>query len=512
MSIEREHIDIVVVGAGLSGVGAAYHIQTKCPDKSYAILEARETMGGTWDLFRYPGVRSDSDMYTLGYSFHPWTSDKIITDGQSILDYIHLTAEKFGIDKHIRYQHRVVGAEWSSDSGLWTIDVEAGDNSSQSSQTKQITCNFLYMCTGYYAYDYGYTPDWDTLDAFQGEVVHPQQWTEDIGYRDKRVIVIGSGATAVTIVPAMADEADHVTMLQRSPTYIVSRPAEDNIGKWLRRLLPNSVAHLFSRWIAILFQMYQFLLARRFPGRVKEAIMDMAQEELGDDYDVQTHFNPRYNPWDERLCLVPDSDFFNAINAGRASIVTDHIERFTENGILLQSGDELPADMIVTATGLRLKLLHNVDLIVDGEVIDMGQIFAYKGMMYCGVPNLAHSFGYTNASWTLKSELISEYVCRLMNHMDEHGYSKVVPTPPDYSVEQGKPAVDFTSGYIQRAVPEIPKQGLERPWLAHQNYVLDMMDIRFGKLADGVLTFHRTPGETVPSGSNSADKSEKVSV
>lgn len=483
--MEHEHIDIVVVGAGLSGIGAAYHIQTKCPGKSYTILEGRAALGGTWDLFRYPGVRSDSDMFTLGYSFHPWQSRKSITDGQSILDYIRLTAEKFGIAPHIRYQQRVVGASWSSTEGLWTLELEIGAER----RRQRLTCHFVYMCTGYYAYDEGYLPHWDTLSAFQGQVIHPQQWTPDVDYANQRVVIIGSGATAVTLVPALADKASHVTMLQRSPTYIAAQPSENRLARWLQAILPARSAHTLSRWYSIFYQMYQFNLARRFPNLVKKAIMDMARQELGVDYPVETHFNPRYNPWSERLCIVPDSDLFKVMKAGQASIVTDQIDRFVKNGILLQSGQVLEADLIVTATGLRVKLMHGVTLTVDGQTIDLGKVFTYKGLMYSGIPNLAHSFGYTNASWTLKSELISEFVCRLINYMDQNGYTKVVPTPPAYPVEQGKPAVDLTAGYIQRVAAEIPKQGQGRPWLAHNNYVLDMLDIRFGKLRDDVLAF-----------------------
>lgn len=483
--MQTKYIDILVIGAGLSGIGAGYHIQTKCPEKSYLILEGRESIGGTWDLFRYPGVRSDSDMFTLGYSFHPWASTKAISEGAIILDYIRDTARQFGIDQHIRFNHRVCRASWSSEEALWTVDAEIGEEKTP----VQFTCRFLYMCTGYYDYDNGYTPAWDSISTFKGEVVHPQKWTADIDYAGKQVVVIGSGATAVTIVPAMAETAQHVTMLQRSPTYIVSRPSESKVVKWLYRLFPKRVAFGLSRWESILFQMYQFILARRFPKTVKKTIMDMAREELGKDYDVETHFNPSYNPWDERLCLVPDSDLFNAIKSGKASIVTDHIQHFTKDGIQLKSGDELRADIIVTATGLRVKLLHGITLIVDGKSVDLGKTFTYKGMMFSNVPNFAQSFGYTNASWTLKSELISEYVCRMVNYMDKKDYNYCVPKHNTTSPENGKPAVDFTSGYIQRALRELPKQGDTRPWLAHQNYILDMMDIRFGQLDDGVLTF-----------------------
>ncbi|MEO1286924.1 MAG: NAD(P)/FAD-dependent oxidoreductase [Chloroflexota bacterium] len=483
--MQTEHVDILVVGAGLSGIGAGYHIQDKCPDKSYAILEGREAMGGTWDLFRYPGVRSDSDMFTLGYSFHPWTSKKVISSGESILDYIRLTAEKFGIDQHIRYSHRVYRVSWSSEDALWTVDVQVGENKTP----QQFTCKFLYLCTGYYAYDYGFTPEFEGWDNYQGEIVHPQKWTEDIDYADKHIIVIGSGATAVTLVPAMAEQAEHVTMLQRSPTYIVSAPSEDEMAMRYYKWFGEKTAHTLSRWTAILYQIFQFQLMRRFPNFMKSKIMDWARPELPNDFDVDKHLNPSYKPWDQRVCLIPDSDLFNAISAGKASIVTDHIERFTENGILLKSGNELEADMIVTATGLRLKIMHGVDLIIDGAEFDLSNTYTYKGLMYGNIPNMAQSFGYTNASWTLKSELISEYMCRLVNYMDENNYDYCVPVLTGNPENEGRPALDFNSTYVLRALDEMPKQGPERPWVAHQNYVLDMMDIRYGKLDEGNLKF-----------------------
>lgn len=492
--MEREHIDILIVGAGLSGIGGAYHIQTKCPDKSYAILEGRETMGGTWDLFRYPGVRSDSDMFTLGYSFYPWNSKKSLADGDLILNYIKEAATKFGIDKHIRYSHRVCGASWSSAEGLWTIDVEVSAEKTR----KQFTCNFVYMCTGYYDYEQGYSPTWEGMDDFTGEVVHPQKWTPDIDHTDKRVVVIGSGATAVTLVPAMAETATHVTMLQRSPTYIASVPSEAPMAKRFYRVFPTKMAHGLSRWYSISVQMFQFTLARRFPQTIKKSLMDEAKAELPDNFDVDTHLNPRYNPWDERLCAIPDSDLFNAINAGKADIVTGHIERFTEKGIQLKSGEELEADMIVTATGLKVALLKGVTLMVDGEPRAISDTFTYKGMMYSNIPNLAHSFGYTNASWTLKSELISEYICRLVNHMDKNGYSQATARHAQKTSEGGEVVVDFSSGYIQRAKNELPKKGAARPWLAHQNYIKDMMDIRYGNLNDGVLTFSKKQPASQP--------------
>lgn len=497
--MDTQHVDIIVVGAGLSGIGAGYHIQTKCPDKHYVILEGRETMGGTWDLFRYPGVRSDSDMFTLGYSFRPWDSKKVISEGDAILDYIKTTAAEFGIDQHIRYQHRVCGASWSSETAQWTIDVEVGAEKTP----RRYTCDFFYTCTGYYEYDYGYTPKWDGFEEFEGEIVHPQQWSDDINYDGKRVIVIGSGATAVTLVPAMAQKAAHVTMLQRSPTYIVSRPSESVMAKAFYRLFPRKLAHGLSRWQSILLQMYQYVMARTFPATVKKSLVDMVREELNGAVDVDTHFTPDYNVWDQRVCLVPDSDFFKAMNEGRVSVVTDHIERFTADGIALKSGEILEADMIVTATGLRMRLLSGIKLRVDGAEIQTGETFTYKGLMISNVPNFAHSIGYTNASWTLKSELISEYVCRLINYMDDKRYDYCVPVY-ELDVDSGKPIVDFTSGYIQRALPHLPKQGEDRPWFAHQNYVRDVMDIRFGNLEDGVLKFRQKAKQATQQATSSA--------
>lgn len=487
--MKPQHVDVLVVGAGLSGIGAGYHLQTKCPNKTYLILEGRANMGGTWDLFRYPGIRSDSDMFTFGYSFRPWNSQKSITQGEFILKYIQDTAREFGIDQHICLNHRVCGANWSSQDALWTVDVVIGDERTPA----RFTCNFLYLCTGYYDYDRGHMPTWDGIAAYQGEIIHPQRWPDDVDYTDKRVVVIGSGATAVTLVPALAQKAERVTMLQRSPTYVVSRPSESVMAKHFYRWLPAKTAHSLSRWHSILFQMYNFTLARRFPEQFKQGVMDMVREELGDDYDVETHFNPRYNPWDERLCLVPDSDFFKAIKAGKAAVVTDHIERFTETGIRLQSGEQLPADIVITATGLRLQLASGMELHIDDTPVDLGQHLIYKGVTISDVPNMAYSIGYTNASWTLKSELISGYVCRLLNHMDKHGYDYCLPTDWGSSgrEDEGRPVLDFTSGYIQRGLAMLPKQGEKRPWVANQNYLRDLLDIRLARLEDGVMTFHK---------------------
>jgi cation diffusion facilitator CzcD-associated flavoprotein CzcO len=480
-----EHFDVLVVGAGLSGIGAAYHLQKKCPSKSFAILEARDAIGGTWDLFRYPGVRSDSDMFTLGYPFRPWSDAKAIADGPSILNYIRDTAREYAIDRKIRYGHRVQRAAWSSADATWTIEAALPDGS-----PVRFTANFLFMCSGYYDYVQGYLPGWPNMSLFRGRIVHPQQWPADLDYAGKRVVVIGSGATAVTLVPAMAQTAAHVTMLQRSPTYIVARPSEDFIANWLRRKLPPRLAHSLVRWKNVLIGMYFYNLARRKPGPTKEGIKRLAKKELGPDYDIEKHLSPRYNPWDQRLCLIPDADLFAALRSGKASIVTDQIATFTETGLRLQSGDELPADIIVTATGLKVQLLGGMQVIVDGALVNPSRSLTYKGMMYSDIPNLASAFGYTNASWTLKSDLTAVYLCRLLNHMDARGYAYCTPRRPDHSIVE-EPAINFTSGYIQRASDVLPKQGSRKPWKLHQNYALDLLEFRFSPVNDGTMEFTR---------------------
>lgn len=485
-----EHFDVLIVGAGLSGVGAAWHLQHEAKGRSYVILEGREAIGGTWDLFRYPGIRSDSDMYTLGYSFKPWTEAKAIADGPSILKYVRETARDFGIDQHIRYGHKVTSAAWSSEDACWTVETVRADGT-----TLRLTAGFVFLCGGYYSYEGGYTPEFPGAPRFKGQIVHPQKWPEDLDYSGKDVVVIGSGATAVTLVPAMAGTAAHVTMLQRSPTYVVSRPAEDEMANRLRKLLPAKLAYQLIRWRNVLFGMWFFRLARDKPDAVKKNIIDMVRAQLGSDYDVGKHFTPSYNPWDQRLCLVPDADLFEAIKLGRASVVTDHIERFTERGIKLKSGATLPADIIVTATGLNLQVMNGITLSVDGRVIDPSQTLSYKGMLYEGVPNLASSFGYTNASWTLKCDLTCEYVCRLLNHMQKTGLRQVTPRNNDPSIEF-QPWLDFSSGYVQRAMAKFPKQGTKAPWKLHQNYAMDLMSLRYAKLEDGALEFsNRKPAK-----------------
>lgn len=482
--MEEEHVDVLIVGAGLSGIGAAYHLQANCPGRSYAILEGRERSGGTWDLFRYPGIRSDSDMYTLGYSFRPWTQAKAIADGPSILKYVRETAADNGIDRKIRFNHRAVRASWSTPDARWSVDVERGPDR----EPVRFSCNFLFMCSGYYNYTAGYTPEFAGTADFTGRIVHPQHWPEDLDYRGQRVIVIGSGATAMTLVPAMAKTAAHVTLLQRSPTYVIARPAEDRLANRLRRHLPARWAYGITRWKNVMLGMLFFRLSRRRPERAKRMILGGVRRALGPDYDIATHFTPRYNPWDQRLCLVPDGDLFAALNAGRASMVTDHIDTFTPRGIRLKSGAELGADLIVTATGLDLQVLGGIELDVDGRRVDLATTFNYKGMMYSDVPNLASSFGYTNASWTLKCDLTCGYVCRVLNHMDRHGWRQCMPRNTDPALTP-QPWIDFSSGYVQRSVGKFPKQGSRAPWRLYQNYARDIVSLRFGAVDDGVMAF-----------------------
>lgn len=481
-----EHYDVLIIGAGLSGIGAGVHLQKHCPGRAYAILEGRERMGGTWDLFRYPGVRSDSDMYTLGYSFKPWEEAKAIADGPAIRKYIEDTARDYRIDEKIRYNHQVKSASWSTADACWTVEAE------HAGTPVQVTCSFLFVCGGYYKYSEGYTPEFPGMTRFKGRIAHPQKWTEDIAYAGKKVVVIGSGATAVTLVPEMAKTAAHVTMLQRSPTYVVARPAEDAMSNWMRRHFPAMFAYAVSRWKRVLLQMYFFNYCRRNPAKAKKLILGGVRAYLGPDYDVDTHFTPRYNPWEQRLCLVPDADLFIAIRKKKASVVTDQIETFTETGLKLKSGTELEADLIVTATGLNLEVLSGLAITVDGEAVDPAQTFNYKGLMYSGVPNLAASFGYTNASWTLKCDLTCEYVCRLLNHMQKHAVAQCTPVLNDASVT-AEPWIDFSSGYVQRSLDKFPKQGNKAPWKLRQNYARDIMTLRFGRIDDGTMVFSNPP-------------------
>ncbi len=482
--LDAEKLDVLIVGSGLSGIGAACHIKKAFPERSFAVLEARDSTGGTWDLFRYPGIRSDSDMFTLGYAFKPWRESKAIADGPSILRYVRETAAETGVDAMIRLHHRVVSAEWSSTEARWLVTAEAGE----AREIKRFSCAFVMMCSGYYRYEHGYEPQFEGRDRFRGRIIHPQLWPADLDYTGKQVVVIGSGATAVTIVPEMAKTAGHVTMLQRSPTYVVSRPAEDKVANWLRRRLPAKMAYGLIRWKNILLGMYFFNRARTQPEKVKTAIIDLARRDLGPDIDVATHFTPRYNPWDQRLCLVPDSDLFKSLREKRASVVTDTIDTFTETGIQLASGKMLPADIIVTATGLDLLFLGGVSITVDGKPFAPATALTYKGMMYEGVPNLISVFGYTNASWTLKCDLTCEYTVRLLRHMDRTGRRQVTPKRRDNALTP-EPWLDFSSGYVQRSLDHFPKQGARKPWRLNQNYVADIMLLRHGSLDDPELEF-----------------------
>lgn len=482
-----QHFDVVVVGAGISGIGAGYFLQRDCPNKTFAILEGRSALGGTWDLFRYPGVRSDSDMHTLGYSFKPWTASKSIADGPSILAYLNETVDECGLRDKIRFNTLVTNARWSSDSARWTLTVQDADSGGLS----EYSCNFLYMCSGYYSYKEGFTPEFDGLSEFAGDVIHPQKWPENFNYENKKVVVIGSGATAMTLVPAMAQTANHVTMLQRSPTYVVARPDTDSLAVTLRKILPEKLAYSVTRWKNTTLQQFVYKRTRTKPEQVKEALLKGVREALGDDFDVDTHFTPSYNPWDQRLCLVPNGDLFESIKSGKASVVTAQIEKFDRDGIQLQSGEHVKADVIVTATGLNLVTLGEVSFTVDGESVDFSRTWSYKGCAYSDVPNLASSFGYINASWTLRADLTCEYVCRLLNHMDATNTS--ICTPRLRSTDADMPERpwidDFTAGYMQRVMHLFPKQGDREPWINPQNYKRDKKMFRDSPINDGVMSF-----------------------
>jgi monooxygenase len=497
-----EHFDVLIVGAGLSGIDAAHHLQKFCPRKSYVILEQRERIGGTWDLFRYPGIRSDSDMLTMGYSFRPWTHPKAISPGEDIREYITATARDEGIDRNIRFRHQIKRASWSSEDAKWTVEAVKQSSSSGGVGTNEeavtLTCNFLFCCAGYYRYSAGYLPEFPNSGLFKGRMFHPQAWPtevsadgktrENLDYAGKRVVIIGSGATAVTLVPAMAKTAAHVTMLQRSPTYVISAPEKDRIANFLRHIMPAMWAYRLSRWKNVGFMTYIYQLSQRFPNFVKRGIIKKAGKQLGTDFDVDTHFTPRYRPWEQRMCLIPDADMFEAIKSGRASVVTDQIESFTERGIQLKSGKELEADIIVTATGLAMQAFGGMELTVDKKRVDAGQVLAYKGVMMSGVPNFASVFGYINASWTLKADLICNYVCRILNFMDRKGVRQVTPNPVGESAVA--PFVEnFSSGYIQRALASWPKQGQKKPWRVNQNYFKDTLALKWTRVDDTGLEF-----------------------
>lgn len=477
-----ERFDVVIVGAGLSGIGAACHLRRACPDKTFVVLEGREAIGGTWDLFRYPGIRSDSDMFTFGYSFEPWTGGKALADGPSIRAYVQDTARKHGVDPHIRFSHRVTRLSWSSADAAWTLEATRGDGTSV-----RIEARFVWMCTGYYRYDAGYSPEFPGRERFRGRVVHPQHWPEDLDHGGQRVVVIGSGATAVTLVPAMADRAAHVTMLQRSPTYVMSLPGVDKVAAVLRRHLPERMAYTLSRWKNVALGTFLYQMSRRRPEGMKRWILGQVRRALGPDFDVKQHFTPRYDPWDQRVCFVPDGDLFRALREGKASVVTDTVDAFTETGLRLGSGRELPADIIVTATGLELLFLGGSELAVDGAPVDLPARLAFKGMMLDDVPNFAFTVGYTNASWTLRADLVAEHVCRLLHHMDRTGARQVCPRRR--TEVEPTPFLDLRSGYIQRAVERFPKQGTTRPWRVRQNYLVEALQLRLGRVDDPALEF-----------------------
>lgn len=481
----KDRVDVLIVGAGLSGISAAVHLSKHCPDKSYALLESREAMGGTWDLFRYPGIRSDSDMYTLGYSFKPWTNAQAIADGPSILEYINETAQEYGVAEQIQYNSKAVAAEWSSQQARWTITVH---NTSSDQSERTITCRFLFMCSGYYNYDQGYTPEFEGLQDYEGQFVHPQQWTSDIDYKNKDVVVIGSGATAVTLVPELAKEAKSVTMLQRSPSYMVSGPREDVIANFFKSILPAQTAYNIIRWKNIKISSLSYKACKKWPNTMRGIFVKGVRKELGDEYDIDTHFQPHYNPWEQRLCLVPEGELFDAIKEKRADIVTDHIDRLTPDGIKLTSGEHLNADLIVCATGLELKLLGGMTVKLDGAQLNTADLVCFRGAMFQDIPNMALAFGYTNASWTLKCDLVCEYVCRLLNHMDAINATSCTPRLTDDTVEK-LDFVDFSSGYFKRGLHNLPKQGSHGPWVVNQNYKKDVKSFRKSDLNEAELEY-----------------------
>lgn len=487
-----EFVDVVIVGAGISGISAAWHLQDRCPSKSYAILERRDNLGGTWDLFKYPGIRSDSDMFTLGFRFKPWTAEKAIADGPDIVAYLKETVAEYGIDRHIRYGHHVKSADWSDADGRWTVIVE------RDGEQVEISSQYLMACSGYYNYDQGFSPEFTGSEDFEGTIIHPQHWPEDLDYAGKRIVVIGSGATAVTLIPALANSgAGQLTMLQRSPTFIAALPDVDPFTVQTNKRLPKKTAYVLNRWKSILLQSVQYRIARRFPDTFRKQLLTMARHRLPENFDVDKHFNPRYNPWDERVCLAPNGDLFKTIRAGKAEVVTDTIDRFTKTGIKLTSGKQLDADIIVTATGLNLQLFGGAAVSRNGEVIELNKTMAYKVMMLTDMPNLAFTIGYTNASWTLKADLVSEYFCRVINHMDANGLDTVEARHPGDIVD-AYPLMDFTPGYVLRALDYLPKAGSRAPWRLKQNYLLDLQLIRRGKVDDAALTFsrHRVPAVT----------------
>ena len=478
-----ERFDVVIIGAGLSGIGAACHLTRKTPSKSFVVLESRKEIGGTWDLFRYPGIRSDSDMHTLGYSFKPWKHEKSIADGSSILRYIHETAEEYDVQKNIRHGQKVEVVSWDSVKGVWTIIL-----SKQGQNTTTISCSYIYSCTGYYRYDKGYMPEFSNLESFSGQIIHPQRWPDNFNYDGKTVVVIGSGATAITLVPAMAKSAKHVTMLQRSPTYVISSPSTDKLAAKIERFLPEKMAYMVTRWKNVIAQMILYRMSKRWPDYIRGKLIHWTKLQLGKDFDVDEHFSPQYKPWDQRLCLVPNGDLFKSLRKGSSSIVTDHIDQFYDKGIRLKSGKSLEADVVVTATGLELLALGGIKIEVDGKFVDISETTQYKGMMLSDVPNLFFATGYTNASWTLKCDLTSEYVCRLINHLDKTNKNICVPRTKNSTLKQVM-SIGLESGYVQRSIDKFPKEGIISPWKLHQNYFLDLIGLRFKSIKDDFMEF-----------------------
>ena len=475
--------DVIVIGAGISGIAAGYNLKKSCPNKSFSILEGRQNLGGTWDLFKYPGIRSDSDMHTLGFRFKPWIHDKSIADGPSILEYLNETVDENKLRENILLDHKVNSANWNSDKSLWELIIQ------NNGQQINMTCNFLFLCGGYFSYSKPHMPEFKDYDKFNGQIIHPQFWNEETDYSNKKIIVIGSGATAITLVPSIAEKAEHVVMLQRSPSYVISRPSEDSINKFLRKFLPIKVTYFLIRWKNILWQSYTFFLARKFPEKIKKTILDLLRVELGDDYDIEKHFSPSYKPWDQRMCLVPDSDLFKAIKNNKASVVTDQISQFVSDGILLESGEKISADIIITATGIELNSLNDINVTLDNVKINAHERLTYKGMMLSGVPNFALSFGYVNASWTLRADLTCEYVCRLIKLMDKKGVDCCVPVD-DKAAYGDDDLIDFTSGYVQRGLHLMPKQGNKAPWKNYQNYLKDIFAVRLFSIKDSNLNFY----------------------
>lgn len=479
-----DHFDVLIVGAGISGVGAAHHLQKHCPGKSYAILEARDAIGGTWDLFRYPGIRSDSDMFTLGYGFHPWREAKIIADGPSIKSYLNAVAKEYGVDRHIRFGTRVEAMAFDTKTARWTVTAKTREGE------KKYSCNFLWMCSGYYRYSEGYTPEFPGAKNFKGEIVHPQRWPENYDYSGKEIVVIGSGATAVTLIPSMADKAKHITMLQRSPSWFYNLPQTSAVAETMSKFMPRGLVFRLLRWWRIVFQQIMYKMIRARPEKSGENLLNLVKEQLPAGYDVEKHFHPRYNPWDQRLCVVPDGDLFEKIREGKASVETDEIETFVENGVRLKSGKTLKADIIITATGLYLEAMGGAKASVDGRQVDLGETFTYRGFAISDLPNAAFVFGYTNSSWTLRADLISHYVCRLLNFMEKNGYDVATPVNDDPSLKP-EPFLNLNSGYILRAADRLPKQGDRAPWRNPQSYFRDIAVLRFGRIDDGIMKFSK---------------------